>query len=30
LAAALKQEAVMPRIDDLADLPCFRGQLETA
>jgi hypothetical protein len=28
--AALEQEAVVPRIDHLADLPCFRGQLETA
>jgi hypothetical protein len=24
------QEAVMPRIDHLADLPCFRGLFETA
>jgi hypothetical protein len=28
--AARSREAIMHRIDQLADLPCFRGQLETA
>jgi hypothetical protein len=28
--AARPREAIMHRIDQLADLPCFRDQLETA